>query len=83
MFKRHFSLNVADLKLIQSTLEMEVEGTQQVLINLINHYSSTGWTSKGHTGEDVPIYVYGLNRHLFSGRMENSGIAKILFQIID
>ncbi|MDN3020252.1 alkaline phosphatase [Paenibacillus sp. BSR1-1] len=79
----HFTLHEADLKIIQTTLELEVEDTKQALINIINHYSSTGWTTKGHTGEDVPIYAYGLNRHLFSGRMENSEIAKILFQIID
>jgi alkaline phosphatase len=79
----HFNLYEEDLKNLQSTLEMEVEDTRQALINIINHYSSTGWTTKGHTGEDVPIYAYGLNRHLFSGRMENSDIAKILFEIMD
>jgi alkaline phosphatase len=79
----HFPLQEEDLKNIQSTLEMEVENTRQALIDIINHYSSTGWTTKGHTGEDVPIYAYGLNRHMFSGRMENSDIAKILFQIMD
>lgn len=82
---RHMNLplHVEDLKTIQSKLEMEVEDTKQALINIINHYSSTGWTTKGHTGEDVPIYAYGTNRHLFSGRMENSDIAKILFEMID
>jgi alkaline phosphatase len=79
----HFNLYEEDLKNLQSTLEMEVEDTRQALINIINHYSSTGWTTKGHTGEDVPICAYGLNRHLFSGRMENSDIAKILFEIMD
>lgn len=78
-----FTLHKEDLKTIQSTLEMEVEDTHQTLIDIINHYSSTGWTTKGHTGEDVPIYAYGLNRHLFSGRIENSDIARILFQIMD
>jgi alkaline phosphatase len=78
----HFPLQTADLKNIKLTLEMEVEDTRRTLINIINHYSSTGWTTKGHTGEDVPIYAYGLHRHLFSGRIENSDIARILFQII-
>lgn len=79
----HFTIYEEDLKKIQSTIEMEVEDTLQTLINIINYYSNTGWTTKGHTGEDVPIYAYGVNRHLFSGRMENSDIAQILFQIID
>ncbi|MFJ5714548.1 alkaline phosphatase [Neobacillus sp. NPDC093127] len=78
-----FSLHEEDLKTIKSTLEMEEEHSRQTLIDIINHYSSTGWTTKGHTGEDVPVYAYGLNRHLFSGRMENSDIPRILFQIMD
>lgn len=78
-----FTLHDEDLKTIQSTLEMKEEDTKEALINIINHYSSTGWTTKGHTGEDVPIYAYGVNRHLFSGRIENSDIANILFQIMD
>lgn len=77
------SLHEEDLKVIQSTLELEIEDTRQTLINIINHYSSTGWTTKGHTGEDVPIYAYGVNRHMFSGRMENSDIGRILFEMID
>lgn len=83
--KQHMTLTLheEDLNLIQSTLEMEVEDTRRTLIDIINHYSSTGWTTKGHTGEDVPVYAYGLNRHLFSGRIENSDIAKILFRIMD
>ncbi|SDM84627.1 alkaline phosphatase [Bacillus sp. OK048] len=79
----HLSLHQEDWKTIQTTLEMEVEDTKQALINIINHYSSTGWTTKGHTGEDVPIYAYGLNKHKFSGRMENSDIARLLFEMID
>lgn len=79
----HFTFYDEDLKNIQSTLEMDVDETRQALMNIINHYSSTGWTTKGHTGEDVPIYAFGLNRDMFRGRMENSDIAKILFEIID
>ncbi|MCM3767001.1 alkaline phosphatase [Neobacillus niacini] len=78
-----FPLQEQDLQRIQSTLEMEVKDTKLALIDMVNHYSSTGWTTKGHTGEDVPIYAYGLNRHLFSGRMENSDIARILFEMMD
>nr|WP_263323580.1 alkaline phosphatase [Neobacillus sp. Marseille-Q6967] len=79
----HFPLYEEDLNSLQASLEMEVEDTRQLLINMINDYSSTGWTTKGHTGEDVPIYAYGLHRSLFSGRIENSDIAKILFNIMD
>jgi len=51
--------------------------TAQVL-TLIDKYSSTGWTTKGHTGEDVQIFSYGKNHTHFSGAMDNTDIAKKL-----
>lgn len=78
-----FSLDDEDLQLLRTTLEMTADDTHQALISIINHHSSTGWTTKGHTGEDVPVYACGLCSHLFSGKIENSDIANILFQIID
>lgn len=51
--------------------------TAQVL-TLIDKYSSTGWTTKGHTGEDVQIFSYGKGRTNFSGAMDNTDIAKKL-----
>jgi alkaline phosphatase len=78
-----FTLSEEELDSIKATLEMDIEDTRQTLIHLINLYSSTGWTTTGHTGEDVPIYAYGLHSNLFSGRIENSDIARILFELMD
>lgn len=51
--------------------------TAQVLA-LVDKYSSTGWTTKGHTGEDVQIFSYGKGHNNFSGAMDNTDIAKKL-----
>lgn len=78
-----FSFSEAELNHLKTTFELGIEKTRQTLIDLINIYSSTGWTTSGHTGEDVPIYAYGLHRNLFGGRLENSDIARILFEMMD
>ncbi len=51
--------------------------TAQVLA-YIDKYSSTGWTTKGHTGEDVQIFSYGNDHGSFNGAMDNTDIAKKL-----
>lgn len=52
--------------------------TAQVL-TYIDKYSSTGWTTKGHTGEYVQIFSYGKGKDNFAGAMDNTDIAKKLF----
>lgn len=47
----------------------------------VNDKSYTGWTSDGHTGEDVNTYAYGPRSESFSGNIENTESAKIIFDI--
>ncbi|RYY03108.1 MAG: alkaline phosphatase [Gammaproteobacteria bacterium] len=51
--------------------------TTQILA-YIDKYTSTGWTTKGHTGDDVQIFSYGKDKAQFSGAMDNTDIAKKL-----
>ena len=51
--------------------------TTQVLV-YIDKYTATGWTTKGHTGEDVQIFSYGKGKQNFAGAMDNTDIAKKL-----
>lgn len=55
--------------------------TAQVL-GYIDKYTSTGWTTKGHTGEDVQIFSYGRGRDNFEGAMDNTDIAKKLLNYL-
>lgn len=48
-------------------------------LTVINERSYTGWTSNGHTAEDVPILSYGKGREQFAGNLNNIDIAKKLF----
>jgi len=51
--------------------------TTQVL-TYIDKYTATGWTTKGHTGEDVQIFSYGKDKQNFAGVVDNTDIAKRL-----
>lgn len=56
--------------------------TAQVLV-YIDKYTATGWTTKGHTGEDVQIFSYGKNKQHFNGAMDNTDVAKKLMSYLN
>lgn len=45
--------------------------------------SHTGWTTGGHTGEDVPVYAYGPESQKFAGQLDNTDHAGIIFELMD
>lgn len=49
---------------------------------IFNKRSHTGWTSGGHTGEDVPVFAFGPHKELFAGQVDNTDHAKIIFQLL-
>ena len=64
-------------------IEKKVSAIQQIVIKLINQHSHTGWTSNGHTADDVQIFSMGRSRELFFGSMDNTDIAKKIFTILE
>lgn len=50
--------------------------------NIFNVRSNTGWTTGGHTGEDVPVYAYGPSSSLFAGQKDNTDLAKSIFELL-
>ena len=50
--------------------------------NIFNKRSHTGWTTGGHTGEDVPVYAFGPSSEKFSGQIDNTDIAKNVFDVL-
>ncbi|MCM3672019.1 alkaline phosphatase [Mesobacillus maritimus] len=49
---------------------------------IFNKRSHTGWTTGGHTGEDVPVYAYGPQSEKFAGQIDNTQIAKNVFDAL-
>lgn len=62
----------------ESNSEIVVSQVTTQVLAYIDKYSSTGWTTKGHTGEDVQVFSYGKDSAGFSGAMDNTDIAKKL-----
>ncbi|NLP49404.1 alkaline phosphatase [Bacillus sp. RO1] len=44
--------------------------------------TGTGWTTDGHTGEDVQVYAYGPGMNKFTGKIDNTDTAKEIFNIL-
>ena len=77
------ALSELEIQKMQNTLDAAVEEkpenvalVRSLCLAYINSYSQTGWTTKGHTGEDVQIFSYGKNNKNFAGFMDNTEIAK-------
>lgn len=49
---------------------------------IFNERSHTGWTTGGHTGEDVPVYAFGPAKDRFAGQVDNTDHAKIIFDLL-
>lgn len=50
---------------------------------LINFQTYTGWTTLGHTGEDVNLYAFGPQRENLVGYWDNTKIGQFIFQLLE
>jgi alkaline phosphatase len=67
--------------------ELISKGNSRKLQTAINHLTAdktgTGWTTSGHTAEDVQVFAYGPYANKFRGFQDNTDIAKKLFSILN
>ena len=83
--------NYIDLDLtaeeIKSVKEAAVTGTagniDAAIEDIFNTRTNTGWTTGGHTGEDVPVYAFGPASDRFRGQIDNTDNAKIIFDLLE
>lgn len=54
----------------------------QVICKILDSRSNTGWTTLGHTGVDVQIFAKGLGSERFRGHLDNTQIAKRMFELL-
>lgn len=50
-------------------------------IDILNRKAAIGWTTTSHTGCPVPVFVMGKGEKLFSGRIDNTDIPKIIGKV--
>lgn len=63
-----------DPKIAEATTKL-----QDAIQKPINDESHTGWTTYGHTGEDVNTYAHGPGEDKFLGNKDNTDSAKNIF----
>lgn len=76
----HFERYVNDNRGISEQDYLEVEKIHDELCNIISERSYTGWTTHGHTGEDVHLFAYGPVSNQLRGNWENTRIGQVIFE---
>lgn len=77
-----FPLTDDEVKSVENA-EKNSEDIEIAIKKVIDKRSYTGWTTGGHTGEDVPVYAYGPSSENFAGLLDNTDHAKLIFDIIE
>lgn len=78
-----FPLTASEIKSVNAVKKKSVTTIDNAIEKIINTRSNTGWTTSGHTGEDVNIYAYGPSSALFSGHLDNTDTAKKIFTLLN
>ncbi|NTS78428.1 alkaline phosphatase [Catenovulum sp. SM1970] len=50
--------------------------------HVINRQTNTGWTTRGHTANDVGVFAFGPTSQIFVGHQDNTDIAKKLHSLV-
>ena len=58
------------------------EATRKLIAKIVAKHSHTGWTTFGHTGEDVNLYGLGPSSEMLRGYHDNTYIGLYLLQIM-
>lgn len=73
------SKEIQSVKDVATKKEVDIDNAIE---KIFDERSNTGWTTSGHTGEDVPVYAFGPSSERFAGQIENTDHAKIIFDIL-
>lgn len=78
-----FGLTDDEIQLVKEAEETGDESEiHRAIANIFDERSLTGWTTGGHTGEDVNVYAYGPGKEMFAGLIDNTDIANNIFKIM-
>ncbi|WP_338788068.1 alkaline phosphatase [Metabacillus sp. FJAT-53654] len=74
------SKEIQSVKDAASKKEVDIDNAIE---KIFDNRSNTGWTTGGHTGEDVPVYAFGPSSDRFAGQIDNTDNAKIIFDLLE
>ncbi|MDM5200528.1 alkaline phosphatase [Fictibacillus enclensis] len=76
-------LSTAEIQSVKNAAKTNnVLDIDNAIEEIFNKHSNTGWTTGGHTGEDVPVYAFGPESEKFAGQINNTDIAKNVFNAL-
>jgi len=79
-----FSLDEEQKNKMQQLLDAnDLDNLYSTLVKCISDRSFTGWTTTGHTGDDVAVIAFGVGAEQFAGHQDNTDIAKKLFGLLE
>jgi len=83
-FKKYTSLTLSqdEYREILNILDKKDKKIRKIVNDIINKHSNTGWTTHGHTAVDVETFAYGKGSEKFRGFMDNTDIAKKIFEVL-
>jgi alkaline phosphatase len=76
------TLNQDEYRKIKKVLGEKDKKIRRVVNDIINTHAATGWTTHGHTAVDVETFAYGKGSDKFRGFLDNTDIARNLFEIL-
>ena len=83
LIKTNFGFVPTDLEVQEIAQANSEDGKMKVLRTILNKRSDLGWTTGGHTGEDVALYVYANDyKNQLTGTVQNSDIGKYIAKAI-
>ncbi|MBM7699265.1 alkaline phosphatase [Kurthia huakuii] len=84
--KKHIKLELsADeiARVKEAAASKKVTDIDNAIEKIADTRSNTGWTTGGHTGEDVNVYAYGPQADKFAGHIDNTDQAKLIFELLE
>jgi alkaline phosphatase len=75
-------LTSEEINSVKAAAVGDVTDIDNAIEEIFNKRSHTGWTTSGHTGEDVNVYAFGPSREALAGKVENTDLAKHVFSIL-
>jgi alkaline phosphatase len=77
-----FVLNEQEKERITLIKNTDIKSIKKVITDIVDIRSNTGWTTDAHSAMDVQIFAKGKGSELFAGHLDNTQIAKNIFQLL-
>ena len=79
LIQKYFGFTPSDSEIQNLKSKSKAADIQKILAEILNKRSHIGWTTGGHTGEEVVLYVYADDyKNVLGGTVQNSDIARYI-----